>query len=592
MPAHQFRCPPLSEDSRNRPKYCGVVKIMLAASLLFSASRVLADDGDDESEPQSPPVLMINLSQMDTALGNLTTAFQSVGREDMVDRIDQALERAGKLEGLDRKRSMGMAMFMPTTLPPNPVGVLYVPVEDVESLIETLQLGPFTVHKLTDRENEYEIIGSRRTRHLVVRDGYAFVSSDEAFLDADIALLANLVPRLAANYDFSVTFRPRSIPPILLDVFLGYLEARTAGQLQQRDNESLSSYVARRANGLSMLQLLQYVLSDGEQLTLGFKADPETGGAEIELIVDATDDSEFAQYLDDLASRPSAFAKLFTSDEPMALSASWMLDKNGQETFQDQVKALAIALQKRLYPEDTGLEGERVSGASERMPTIHPSIERLISPLTATIDNGHIDVFAQFREADTRFVLIGGLRLVGGETFAAGLRDVLGKLRLSDSAPVIELDVDRHQDVVFHRLGGDAVREQDRRLYGDNSSIYLGSGRRTLWFAIGGPDALLELKSAMDTLANAEGDPPSRDPMVPFQIVLHADRWTQLPASEDGREQVRQELSREAFAADNDTLRFEIRPTDDGIVIRAKLDAGFVRLLALTLSRRYDESQL
>ena len=76
-----------------------------------------------------------------------------------------------------------------------------------------------------------------------------------------------------------------------------------------------------------------------------------------------------------------------------------------------------------------------------------------------------------------QFVLIGGVHLVGGETFGTGLREVFTHLKTSDPAPQIELDVDRHQGVVFHRLGGDAVREQDRRIYGDDSSVYLGASR-------------------------------------------------------------------------------------------------------------------
>ena len=177
-----------------------------------------------------------------------------------------------------------------------------------------------------------------------------FVSSEEAFLDADVTLLSNLAPRLAEQFDLSVTFRPKSIPPILLDVFLGFLEGQTAGQLQQGDDEPLPQYIARRANGLTRMELLQYVLEDGEQLTLGMKADPESGGAEIELVVDAKADSAFAQYLDDLASRPSSFSELFSSDEPLTISASWMLGEGGQTNARELVKALAIGLPEENLP--------------------------------------------------------------------------------------------------------------------------------------------------------------------------------------------------------------------------------------------------
>ena len=73
----------------------------------------------------------------------------------------------------------------------------------------------------------------------------------------------------------------------------------------------------------------------------------------------------------------------------------------------------------------------------------------------------------------------------------------------------------------------------------------------------------------MDTLMNAAEEPPSRERTVPFQIVMRAERWLHFPESDDPDEMNRREIGREAFSNDNDTLRFEIRPTESGVVVES-----------------------
>jgi hypothetical protein len=59
--------------------------------------------------------------------------------------------------------------------------------------------------------------------------------------------------------------------------------------------------------------------------------------------------------------------------------------------------------------------------------------------------------------------------------------------------------------------------------------------------------------------------------------------------AQDGRGK---DLAHDAFSNGGDTLRIDFRPTDKGGRLRIEAEEGFIRLLGLGVSRRYDESQL
>ena len=112
-------------------------------------------------------------------------------------------------------------------------------------------------------------------------------------------------------------------------------------------------------------------------------------------------------------------------------------------------------------------------------------------------------------------------------------------------------------------------------MYGEGSSLYLGAGKSALWFAVGGDEAVVELKRAIDLVVE-----PVRNPTqaLPFQAVMNVSEWLEIvdPLK-------RAKLSRQALTDGKDTVRFDIQGTQDGVRFRLRFDEGFTKLVGLGL---------
>lgn len=577
-------------------RHAAVGGLLLGMMWTSSAWGQTEDAAASEPAPPAEPLLVVQVSSLQKILARLEANLQSVERDDVSEAINGFLSnQAGGLKGFDRDRPFGVAMFLPEVLPPSPVTVAYAPVTDLEGLIETMQLGPVTAEKQPQApgsQDERYVLKLRRggTRYLAVHDGYAFISRDEEYLDADVATLSKLAPQLESRYDAAVTLRVKAVSPLVRDVFLGFLRTQTETQLQRRDDEPLSQYMIRRANGLSTLELIERVIRDGEQLTLGLNLPEDSENTVIELNIDAAPDSEFAQYLADLSSRPSSYSAMVNDREPFTFSASWMMEPREQKVGHEWINSLERSLNERVAAGDPARETAVSSNSPDASPPSYSSVTRVVDPLRAMVDAGHLDVCVQFRSLEPgQFGLVGAMHLVGGETFASGLRELLSTLKSQGDDLNVTLDAGQHGDIIFHRVETENVPDRERRVYGESMGMYVGSSARTLWFGVGSSRVLTELKSAIDRVEASATQPPTRQ--APIQLVLRADQWLELPEEEDAPPRRREVLS-EAFTSDNDMLKIEVRPTESGARIRAELSPGFSRLLALWMAERYDRSQL
>jgi hypothetical protein len=585
--------------------------LLVVGLLLVSARPTIAQfepDATADEPPPPAPLFVLHVQSAERILQRMQENLRDIDRSDVSEAFDEFLENsAGGLKGFDRSQPFGVAMFLPESLPPRPVPVMYAPVTDFGDLIKTLELGPVTVKRQT-AEEQGTAVGEHYTltmqngmkREIVVRDGYAFLARDDMYLDGDVANLAKLAPRLGDQYDAALAINITAVSPLVRDVFLGMLRNQSQIEMQQRDDEPMSQYIVRKANAQSTFELIEHVLRDGESLTLGIKFPEVSGNTVLELFVDATPDSDFAQYLADLSSHPSAYSSLVNDRDPMTLSASWMMAQREQRLGREWISSLAHAMTERLRvkPDSSAPTPPATGKAAEFVPD--PAVQDVVNALNATVDNGHFDVCFQFRELEPgRFGLIGAMHVVGGETLAGGIRELLTALQSRGSDFEITQDVASHGDIALHRVRSSEQRAEERRVYGEDSGLYVGASAQTLWFAVGSSRVLTELNSAIDRVAAAATQPATRQP--PIQLIVQSKPWQGLsPEEPDGpvdEEQTanrarRRELEEEAFSTDNDGIKLEVRPTETGARVRIELEPGFARMLSLIMAERYDRSRL
>ncbi len=573
----------------------------------------------DEPAETAIPFVVFSVAGVDRTLSDIAWMFESVGRKDMLDVLGGLLGQAGDLKGIDRTKPFGQVMFLQTdALPPRPAFVFFAPIENLDEMLKTIARAPVAPRPVTGRNDQYEIFSQdldRPVATLRVMGNYAYAVPNE-FVDILDVLpdMQKLADQLAARYDVALTVQVKAIPLGVREVFINFLRTQAEIDLQRRDDEEEAEYLVRRANGLNGLEMIEQIVLQGEDLTLGWNAEPEKRSGYFEGTLNATPDSPFAKFLSEVGGKASMFTPLREEDRPLTVNISWVMNQREQKALSGLLQAARVKLTEELP--DLGQPGG--------------PIERMHDSLQATIDNGHFDLFFQFAAPDVQeFVFLGGLKLAGAQAFGQALEQflqgVIVKIQelsqtnpaVVGNAPQIIPNAESHQGVMFHKLIPKQVGGEEQRLYGGVPDAYIGVSSRAVWWAVGRDEALPTLKASLDALLTAPPLEREAGGNVPLSVTLRVAPWLELPqppppdeapnAGDEGGDQERRirrlrqrmqqrrelfrELAHEAFTP-SDKIRIEGRPLESGFRVRVHLDEGFIKLLGLAIARQYDRSQL
>jgi hypothetical protein len=166
----------------------------------------------------------------------------------------------------------------------------------------------------------------------------------------------------------------------------------------------------------------------------------------------------------------------------------------------------------------------------------------------------------------------------------------LGSLGEKSPFKEIQREVDSHRGMAIHRLIPKQINGPDMALYGEEMAIHIGAGQKAFWLAVGGREAVPALRRAMDAMNDASAT-PAEGSADPFRMVFNMEGWKDVGAQPDRAEPGR-ELMKKAFQPGSDSVRIDVRPTENGARMRLEFDEGFLRWLALQIAQQYDRSQL
>jgi len=552
---------------------------VLALLLVTVPAAAQTSELDEVDDPLADlkPVMVVNFASADRVLSTIDFVLNSVDRPELYAALlGEPLSALENLDWMDRERPYGMMLYVKPALPPQPTPVFFLPVKDVRGLIAVFAKGPLTARKRGEAEGYYEFVGRRQSIYMSYAGGYAFLSPDEELADLEHADPLEANATLTSRYDAALSIQLDNMPPLVREVFINFLRASAEAELQQRDEEPEAAYRIRRAYGISTLELLTQTLEHGERFVIGLDASAEQKKAIIEAAIDARAESDFADYLDTVGTKPTRFGSLINDYQPLTASLSWAMDKRERTAATELVNGLELALAGEL-PTEAGEDG---------------SISRLCNVLRKTVEEGHFDFCMQFvMDEAGQFVLVGALRTDPSEDLSLPLRQVLTAVSSNpDIEADVEIDAAKYERTAIHRITPDDSRDEDRRLYGRAPDILCAATPGIFWFAIGGDGAQTAMEFAMDLVAEA-GTAPVESRTPPFQMIFRVSPWLELPPPPNNPPQVR-EIAGEAFDNLNDSLQIEVRPTETGLRLRAEFAEGFIRLIGTAIARQYDESQL
>ena len=553
-----------------------VPAILLALSLVFACLLRPAIPLRADDEPVNPdlPVIVINVASVQRLLDGAIATFESADRPELSETIGGALDKVNDLKGLSRDQSMGLMIYLSGIVPET---VAYFPVSSMDELMKTIEIGPITPRRVG--EDRIEIQTPDRTFYGKVVQDYVFVGTTAASIDRSFKDPTRFAARLARSYDIAASINFKSIIPATRDLFVNLLRSNTENNLQRRDREPETAYKIRRAAGMRNVELIEQVVTQGQELTIGMSLSPSERNLTFELVMTAAPGTEFAEYFQEIKGNRSRFAGLLTAEPALSASLAWQLDRSAKKMFTEMVSAVEIQLLKDLG-EEALTEAVKGNGSN--------AVRNLAQVFRATIDTGRFDaIFQSVGEPGESFVLLGGVKVADGPTLREAVADILTRIKEKPVIASIRQDVFTHKGVGVHRIEFKPNREEDVNLYGSKPMLYVGVGDDALWLAFGGESAPAEIRRAIDKSTASVGEAIVS---APFQMVMNFSKWMNIfdpKKSEEGFAG----RARSTFARGQDSLRLEALPMDDGLRLRLTLDEAFIRLLGLQISQQIDRNE-
>ena len=242
------------------------------------------------------PLVIFNVASLQRLRDHAGLMFESAERIDMTDRVDQwTAETLKETKGIDRKRPFGIMMYLNTDSFMRPMGISYLPVENLEETLQTLAYGTGTVVPVEGEPHRHDIRYSESfTLRTLYQNQYLFMvgpDGSDAALDLNFPDPAKVTAKLSDRYDIAASCLIKTIPPGMKLLALEAFKNQAIANLQQRDDEPESVYRLRRANGEGWVEILDKIVNQGEELTIGGQIDPDTKQAHIEFDIAGTSDS-------------------------------------------------------------------------------------------------------------------------------------------------------------------------------------------------------------------------------------------------------------------------------------------------------------
>jgi len=609
------------------------IAISILATLLVAAAPLYATGQEPDKEGPSlikvpklgtNPLAVITVASAEQARSQFTSLLELAGQpETAAEIVDRINESTNNLAGVDQTRPAGMAVYLDSVFPPKFEFIAFVPVNDVDAFMRTLELGPVIASPVAGEEGRYELLGATRTTQVRIENGYTFIQMpfmqpDEEF-GRKLLNPAAHTQHLNSQYDVSVMLDVESIPKATRNLLVGFVTSTMSTRMQQRDDEADGLYEMRRAWMQGDIDGIKLLLDECRRICFGVRIDADDRRAIVDFLMDVQEGSELLQEIFESATKPSYFAPILNDDSTVSLSMSQVMPDRDRKRYIGILDGVKKELARQVTIKDLGPE------LNESSP--------VLAGLTAfqdTFREGHLDAFGQcYADSDDKLVVAGAIRIVDGETIAAGMIDFLTRAQDQDELDTLQMNVDEHAGITFHRIGLGVSSPGVHAVLGSDPGFIFGCGPRSFWFGLGGNETSKIVGDVMQQLQAAYEQPtePARSSTV--RLVINVDQIIQMTEAADasnkdedhseadsasaqnddsptrsrprrrrgvfGRQrQIARETRdarmaswRDTFAEGGDRIRMDFHPTDNGSRFRMEFGEAFIKGIGRAITIRH-----
>ena len=373
---------------------------------------------------------------------------------------------------------------------------------------------------------------------------------------------------LAKNYSLAATINNSAKQQAARRKSFGPIRENLLAALKAKKGETEADLALKKTLLSFELGEAERFLVESQSLTAGFRIEPETTQATLDVDLTAIAGSGLEMSIQGLATTPSHFAGI-----PRAKTAilSGRIH-HPLDTFRRTGLQRVLAAARNAIHGD--IQGQTEATAAQKAAST-VVLDTVVAVIQSAITKGMLDGFIEVQPATGGAnVMVAGIRTVEGDR----LRAALAAVPDSTVATSVALDSTETAGVTIHEVAVPEDLQADFAvLFGDTQIVLVGTSADAAWCAAG-PGALAALKSAIashSTPTDAQPDPVFVDLSVkggPWLKVLD----NQLGADEGAADR---KLALKAFAQGKDTLQLQLRRDGKRVMGRTTLGTGILRFL-------------
>lgn len=554
--------------------WCGrFVLVTLVMLMLLSGRPALAQSSSSDREPSVEyPLILVTAHSIDRMLERMDRMFAAGQREDMAKLARKGWEENLKgLKGMDLKRPFGQLFYIRSGLTPELTVLFFIPISNREEFFTTI--GSFnqqTVVPVSGKTGRYKIEGNGETSNYLQQVGdYVVVTvqeSDQYELDRKFPDLEKLAGRVTNRYDVGASLLLSSVPPALKTLILESMKAAVQGQLQQRDDEPDSQYRLRRASGEDVLNLFDRVFTQADNLTIGGRLENDSTEAVVEAEILGLSDQKLAKYFLTSASRPSGFAAAVEQPGTLTVSMSSLLEQKQRQRWIEFFDAAYKDASKDLSGElkDAGVEAQ--------FETIRRCM--VATAENGHLDGFFQFIGKQPGEYGWVGALrVQGSEKLPAEV-ATLMERVIEEAKPEEAQkPKVGASEHKNYPIHFIPLGHE-ISAATTRATGDNPGLHVYVTPQAIWLAGGGQAALQALRDRVDAVAKPPTGDVAKRARMPLQVVMRGGGWVEWMRLQVEGEGSSAPAEPEVSEAATDTAVIEVDGTGVEVTRPTALDAN------------------
>ncbi|MGB1926580.1 MAG: hypothetical protein ACPHL6_08615 [Rubripirellula sp.] len=356
---------------------------------------------------------------------------------------------------------------------PQPLAL--IPTADVKTVLKRLEAQTGPVDELKD--GTLVIAVGVNTIYIRQQGDWAIIAPDRDVLNLAPSDPASLFGEDADQNDLAIKLKMQQIPMPIRSMITSQMRLGFEQAMAQQNGGADAEASQEMAE--ASLEQIEQLITDTDELELGFNVDQTAKAISFRLRFTAVEDSALGKTLSSQKAIPSAFSSVIRPDAAMFYhSASSVSPELAMQTkaSMESVKtsfATVIETQGDLPP---NLQSE-----------ITKYFNQILDLATASMEEGKSDLGAMLIAGENTLQFAMGGFVSDGNEVASIAKEIAAKLDSVPDAPSFSFDRGVHKDVTLHlvEIEVPAYEAEARAILGSNFKIHIGTGEQSVYLAMG-----------------------------------------------------------------------------------------------------------